>query len=829
MVGLSGRLKTLFGCMLVVAVAFLLLLFCRVPAWADTGSLATGRIEFSGNSSNSPCSYNYEFDSENGCLTLTLDDTSIDSEKKKCIPVLSFESAKTTFQQCEDLKTNDDIANKVKKVVVRGEGVFQVNGRAFMGCLSLEKVELPDGTVLGAQCFDGLKKLTTVVTANDKGFGGVQKFAFQNCDLTKLSKIKVMGTALVDNMAFGPLNDASKYIEYVPPFAFKWGDRSATLDSDGVLTVSGSGSIGNSEALQSELRKKAPEFNLGSIKKIVFEEDLTEIPRLAFANMTGLEEFAIPESVTVIDYGAFQDCTSLKSVSLPKGVTSLEGRVFSGCTSLSEISLHEGIASIGSAAFAGCTSLKSIVVPASVKKIYDGAFARCTSMTSIAFAPGSQLSEIGNQAFVGTTSLKKVDLSDVPVTKLGSQLFSATNMPNGPQIPSGLETLILPKTLEELGQGVLANAPMTNLVLPEGLRVIGKGALQFCANLVNLTLPSTIEKIDPNVFNENAGGSTLVSRKIVVTMCGSSTAVAEGIVASLTDKDGNLMVASLDLEKHAMVVSDSDATDGSVDLVCENCKAAQKLQVSAFGPMDADSESFSAIADMWAGVAEVVGVFEMGAAVPVEGDATLTVNLAVGGGSANGDLLVIYRLNSMARTFAIEPCATGTVENGAVSLSVNEPGLYVAVKANVVSLTFETNGGSAVDPQVFNLLEAGKATPVKPADPTREGYVFKGWFADAECTQAFDFTSSLTGNAVAYAKWENAIAPVDPGASGGSGTGGSGTGGSSAGGNAPGQGSVVLAKTGDGMGFAFALLAFASLVSASVAGVAVRRKAKIEA
>ena len=37
--------------------------------------------------------------------------------------------------------------------------------------------------------------------------------------------------------------------------------------------------------------------------------------------------------------------------------------------------------------------------------------------------------------------------------------------------------------------------------------------------------------------------------------------------------------------------------------------------------------------------------------------------------------------------------------------------------------------------------------------PTRDGYVFGGWYNDAECTEAFVFGTSITGDITLYAKW----------------------------------------------------------------------------
>ena len=77
-----------------------------------------------------------------------------------------------------------------------------------------------------------------------------------------------------------------------------------------------------------------------------------------------------------------------------------------------------------------------------------------------------------------------------------------------------------------------------------------------------------------------------------------------------------------------------------------------------------------------------------------------------------------------------------------------------AVKTFIVR--FDTGEGSAVADQAVD--EGGKA--VKPADPEREGYVFDGWFADADGTQPFDFDSAISSDVTVYAKWSKKEVPV---------------------------------------------------------------------
>ncbi|MCI5568767.1 MAG: InlB B-repeat-containing protein [Lachnospiraceae bacterium] len=66
------------------------------------------------------------------------------------------------------------------------------------------------------------------------------------------------------------------------------------------------------------------------------------------------------------------------------------------------------------------------------------------------------------------------------------------------------------------------------------------------------------------------------------------------------------------------------------------------------------------------------------------------------------------------------------------------------------TVTFDANGhGTAPAAQT---VEHGK-TATKPANPTASGWTFKGWYTEAACTNAYDFSTAVTGNITLYAKW----------------------------------------------------------------------------
>lgn len=92
------------------------------------------------------------------------------------------------------------------------------------------------------------------------------------------------------------------------------------------------------------------------------------------------------------------------------------------------------------------------------------------------------------------------------------------------------------------------------------------------------------------------------------------------------------------------------------------------------------------------------------------------------------------------------PYCTGMV---AVTSGTFDPGQPNGIP--LYTVTFNSNGGSDVPGQI-----RANAAATKPADPTRSGYVFAGWYTDEACTAAYDFTKPVTDNITLYAKWEAA-------------------------------------------------------------------------
>ena len=110
---------------------------------------------------------------------------------------------------------------------------------------------------------------------------------------------------------------------------------------------------------------------------------------------------------------------------------------------------------------------------------------------------------------------------------------------------------------------------------------------------------------------------------------------------------------------------------------------------------------------------------------------------------------------------------------------INDSGTLFKLNAGV-KVSFNAGEGSKVDFQTT----AANGSVAKPADPTREGYTFGGWYTDEACTEAYDFSTPVAADMTLYAKWVKKAADNNGGSGnngGSNGNGGSGNAGTGAG------------------------------------------------
>lgn len=109
---------------------------------------------------------------------------------------------------------------------------------------------------------------------------------------------------------------------------------------------------------------------------------------------------------------------------------------------------------------------------------------------------------------------------------------------------------------------------------------------------------------------------------------------------------------------------------------------------------------------------------------------------------------------------------------------VNDSGKLFAVKGNGqrakrYAVTFDANGKDAAMPDSQRVKE-GKAATEPSTKPWCKGYTFVGWYTDAACTKAYDFSAAVTADMTLYAKWTKKAADNNGGSGGNGGSGSNG-------------------------------------------------------
>ncbi len=206
----------------------------------------------------------------------------------------------------------------------------------------------------------------------------------------------------------------------------------------------------------------------------------------------------VPDGVNVIDEYAFADNNTILSVTLPDSVFEIKDYAFSNCRQLESVDMPEKISRIGFSAFADCRSLKSIELPPMYIRAYlylseegivdgmdpyaaggdawllSGAFSGCKSLESVSFKSGVYKDVIeGGEKFIPPRQVEynsTINYDD-GFFIMTESLFGGCEALKHLELPEGL-------TVIEEGGGMISQSGVEELVLPSTVNEIGSYALQ---------------------------------------------------------------------------------------------------------------------------------------------------------------------------------------------------------------------------------------------------------------------------------------------------------------------------------------------------------------
>ena len=267
-----------------------------------------------------------------------------------------------------------------------------------------------------------------------------------------------------------------------------------TLDSEGTLTISGTGRMRdflNAPWVEEKVSDR--------IYSVVIEDGVTSIGASAFDGCSKVTRIEIPGTVTEIAdeiYGA--SVVEFRVSSTNSVYRSLDGVLYTAdMTTLikyparktdSVYTIPEGVTTIESNAFRGSVNLTKVVIPDSVTKIGRMAFYISFSLTSVHLPRNMTI--IADNVFGFCRNLKDITIP-YGITEIGASAFYyCTNLKN----------ITIPNSVTKIDGGAFGRCGLTSITIPASVTDIENDAFGGCSNLPEI-------KVDPaNTYFESKDG-----------------------------------------------------------------------------------------------------------------------------------------------------------------------------------------------------------------------------------------------------------------------------------------------------------------------------------
>ena len=298
-----------------------------------------------------------------------------------------------------------------------------------------------------------------------------------------------------------------------------------TLDSDGVLTISGEGKM---------ISYPSWDVDTDNIKSVRVNSGVTCISNFAFDSFNNLISVTIPETVTSIGNGAFYKCGSLKNILIPEGVECIGTDAFRFCNNLERVCLPSTVRVIDIWAFSNCGRIQFTVDDKNEKfSEVDGVLFNKDKTTLVCYAKDKIQNQyaipdgvdtIGESAFYGCPDLSNLYIPE-SVSNYWSDSFnkcgrlSINVSQNNPKLSSQDGVLFnkdktrliryaqdgssykIPDTVTEIFSYAFCDcSSLTDIYIPNCVNYIGRYAFSGCRSLTNIKIPNGITNIENSTF-----------------------------------------------------------------------------------------------------------------------------------------------------------------------------------------------------------------------------------------------------------------------------------------------------------------------------------------
>ena len=297
-----------------------------------------------------------------------------------------------------------------------------------------------------------------------------------------------------------------------------------TLDSNGVLTISGTGAMTNYPYASASLFDEND-----NIKSIIIEEGITSIGDYTFYWDKNLTSVKLPNSLQSIGKDAFNKCESLKSIYIPHRVNEIKSSAFWGCAALQSVAIVSELETIPDHIFTNCANLTTIAIPKTVSSVGDYAFYGCSKLSTIYYqgaeadfnaitvtgSNNGQFKAAGVNYYSGYCGENVKYYLANSKTKL---VVSGTGaMDDFSSFDPGYYPYRDTITSIEVGSGItdiraFAFYDLTkaqSAAIGSGAEIIGEKAFKNCSALASISLPASVKTIGNNAFENCSSLATV--------------------------------------------------------------------------------------------------------------------------------------------------------------------------------------------------------------------------------------------------------------------------------------------------------------------------------
>lgn len=383
--------------------------------------------------------------------------------------------------------------------VTFGDNVEVIEANAFSGCDGLKRVILTDSIIeIGDSAFANCINLDYVYMGS--GVNTIGKSAFLGC--SKLKDIEVSPKNLCYTCLDGCLFNASR-TELICVLAGR--------DKEYLI-------------INSLVEKIDPYAFWGcdAVKHVSVPNNVTDIPEYAFAN-SGVVSVALPFNVESIGPYAFSKCSRLEQVYVPDKTTTIYDNIFENSpnayiytksgTYAEEFAKENGIRVVNNPIFdldyARSVKEKTVnnVTPSNsgVSDLKDVTF----GIIDRDFNAINSGNVLGSTVVVNGKAVVMLDQKKINVISGPSVVHNDTIRDN---ILDGIlkekqfyrkadvRNVQIPSECKGIGRFCFARSGITSINIPEGVETIEYAAFYHCDNLEQVSIPSTVTKIEEHAF-----------------------------------------------------------------------------------------------------------------------------------------------------------------------------------------------------------------------------------------------------------------------------------------------------------------------------------------